>query len=79
MKLRISENDKDQLKGTYYDTSNSKLPLRMENFSRNAPVCENASIRRYVCCDPSHAMAECQKTSCLQSALTPMLFAASTY
>ena len=31
MKLRISENDKDQLKGTYYDTSNSKLPLRMEH------------------------------------------------
>ena len=32
MKLRISENDEDQLKGTYYDTSNSKLPLRMEHF-----------------------------------------------
>ena len=31
MKFRISENDKDQLKGTYYDTSNSKLPLRIEH------------------------------------------------
>ena len=31
MKLRISENDEDQLKGTYYDTSNSKLPLRMRH------------------------------------------------
>ena len=31
MKLRISEHDEDQLKGTYYDTSNSKLPLRMEH------------------------------------------------
>ena len=31
MKLRISENDEDQLKGTYYDTSNNKLPLRMEH------------------------------------------------
>ena len=31
MKHRISENDEDQLKGTYYDTSNSKLPLRMEH------------------------------------------------
>ena len=31
MKLTISENDEDQLKGTYYDTSNSKLPLRMEH------------------------------------------------
>ena len=31
MKLGISENDEDQLKGTYYDTSNSKLPLRMEH------------------------------------------------
>ena len=26
MKLRISEHDEDQLKDTYYDTSNSKLP-----------------------------------------------------
>ena len=31
MKLRISENDEDQLRGTYYDTSNNKLPLRMEH------------------------------------------------
>ena len=31
MKLRISENNEDQLKGTQYDTSNNKLPLRMEN------------------------------------------------
>ena len=31
MKLRISENDENQLKSTYYDTSNSKLPLRMEH------------------------------------------------
>ena len=31
MKLRISEHDEDQLKCTYYDTSNSKLPLRMEH------------------------------------------------
>ena len=31
IKLRISENDEDQLKGTYYDTSNSKQPLRMEH------------------------------------------------
>ena len=31
MKLGISENDEDQLKGTYYDTSNSKLPLQMEH------------------------------------------------
>ena len=31
MKLRISENDEDQLKGTSYDTSISKLPLRMEH------------------------------------------------
>ena len=28
MKLRISKNDKDQLQGTYCDTSNSKLPSR---------------------------------------------------
>ena len=26
MKHRISENEEDQLKGTYYDTSNNKLP-----------------------------------------------------
>ena len=31
MKLRISENDEDQLRGTYYDTSNNKLPLRMQH------------------------------------------------
>ena len=31
MKLRISENDEDQLRGTYYDTSNNQLPLRMEH------------------------------------------------
>ena len=31
MKLRISENDEDQLRGTYYDTSNNKLPLRMKH------------------------------------------------
>ena len=31
MKLRISENDEDQLEGTYYDTSNSELPIRMEH------------------------------------------------
>ena len=31
MKLRISENDEDQLRGTYYDTGNNKLPLRMEH------------------------------------------------
>ena len=31
MKLRISENDEDQLRGTYYDTSNNNLPLRMEH------------------------------------------------
>ena len=31
MKLRISENDEDQLRGTYYDTSNNKLPLKMEH------------------------------------------------
>ena len=31
MKLRISENDEDQLRGTYHDTSNNKLPLRMEH------------------------------------------------
>ena len=31
MKLRISENDEDQFRGTYYDTSNNKLPLRMEH------------------------------------------------
>ena len=31
IKLGISENDEYQLKGTYYDTSNSKLPLSMEH------------------------------------------------
>ena len=31
LKLGISENDEDQLKGTYYDTSNSKLPLGMKH------------------------------------------------
>ena len=31
MKLRISESNEDQLRGTYYDTSNNKLPLRMEH------------------------------------------------
>ena len=31
MKLRISENDEDQLRGTYYDTNNNKIPLRMEH------------------------------------------------